>query len=61
MTLKGYEWLMDGKVVMQFTFKREELVIWERIPEAEEQKFIDWLAKNNKKPSKITRWYEREE
>ena len=60
MSLKGYEWLLDDKVVMQFTFKREELVVWEKVSPEEEQKFIDWLAEHHCKPFKIIRWYERD-
>ena len=48
-------------VVMTYTFKFEELMIWEKIPEEEEQKFIDWLTEKGHKPIKIARHYKEEE
>lgn len=56
MSLKGYEWLVDNKVVMSFRFKYLELDIWEDVSEEEQQKFINWLAEKDYKPLKINHY-----
>lgn len=57
MTLKGYEWLVDDKVVMSIHFKDLELDVWEDVPEEEVQKFIKWLEEHHTKPIRI--WYKK--
>lgn len=43
MTLKGYEWLRDGKVIMTFTFKRLDLVLWTSVTQEEYDEFCKFL------------------
>ena len=57
MSLKGYEWLHNNKVVMSFFFKNLELIVWEKVSKEEEQKFVDYITKQKEKPIKITHWY----
>lgn len=47
MSLKGYEWLRDGKVIMTFTFKRLELDLWDNVTQEEYDEFCKWLDEHH--------------
>lgn len=47
MSLKGYEWLKDGKVVMSYYFKDITLYIWEDIAEQDLTDFKEYLKEHH--------------
>ena len=59
MSLKGYEWLREGKVVMSYFFKDERLIIWEDVTEQELADFKQFLQEHSSKVFK-TEYYNKE-
>ncbi len=57
MTLKGYQWLVNDKVVMSIHFKDLVLNVWEDVSDEELQKFINWLKEHHTEPIRI--WYKK--
>ena len=53
MSLKGYEWLKDNKVIMNFTFKYLELTLLEDVTKKELEEFKNFLKEKNEKILKI--------
>lgn len=53
MSLKGYEWLKDNKVIMNFTFKYLELTLFEDVTKKELEEFKNFLKEKNEKILKI--------
>lgn len=53
MSLKGYQWLIDNKVVMTFTFKRLELDVWEDVSITELEEFKKFIIDKGYHISKI--------
>ena len=53
MSLKGYEWLQDNKVIMNFTFKYLELTLFEDVTKKELEEFKNFLKEKNEKILKI--------
>lgn len=43
MTLKGYEWLKDGKVIMTYSLKQNKIYVWENIRSKDELDFHKYL------------------
>lgn len=46
MSLKGYQWLRDDKVIMLFTFKDREVFLLTDVTEEEYNEFCKWLDEN---------------
>ena len=46
MSLKGYEWLKDNKVVMMFVFKYNEIILLSNVTKQDLQDFNKWLKQN---------------
>ena len=44
MSLKGYQWLIDNKVVMSYLFKDEVLDIWQKVENEEIEKFKEYIS-----------------
>lgn len=57
MSLKGYEWLIDGKVAMTFTFKRLELDIWQDVSIKEYHDFINYIRSKGMEPHSTDQHY----
>lgn len=53
MSLKGYEWLKEGKVVMSYFFKDLRLIIWEDIAEQDLTDFKQFLTEHSCEVLKI--------
>ena len=53
MSLKGYEWVKDNKVIMNFTFKYLELTLLEDVTKKELEEFKNFLKEKNEKILKI--------
>lgn len=53
MSLKGYEWLKDNKVIMYFTFKYLELTLLEDVSKKELEEFKNFLKGKNEEILKI--------
>ena len=53
MSLKGYEWLKDNKVIMNFNFKYLELTLFEDVTKKELEEFKNFLKEKNEKILKI--------
>ena len=47
MSLKGYEWLQNDKVIMYFTFKYLELTLLQDVSKKDFLEFKDFLQKEN--------------
>ncbi|MBR6907732.1 hypothetical protein IKN40_04500 [bacterium] len=47
MSLKGYEWLRDDKVVMYYTFKYAEIVLLDYVSEKEFLEFNNFLSNHS--------------
>ena len=46
MSLKGYEWLRDGKNIMGYFFKDETIYLWDDVTEKEYKDFINYIEEN---------------
>ena len=44
MSLKGYQWLIDNKVVMSYLFKDRILDIWRKVENEEIEKFKEYIS-----------------
>ena len=47
MGLKGYQWKIDNKIVMSFTFKDLTLDVWNDTTKEEYEKFVEYIKVNN--------------
>lgn len=43
MSLKGYEWLKDNKVIMYYTFKRRQLILLQNVSDKDYQDFKKYI------------------
>lgn len=46
MSLKGYQWLKDNKVIMYFTFKYRELVLMQDVSQKDFNEFKSYIKNN---------------
>lgn len=53
MSLKGYEWLKDNKVIMYYTFKYNEITLINNVTKQDLQDFNKWLNQNYHHSSKV--------
>ena len=53
MSLKGYEWLKEGKVVMSYFFKDLRLIVWEDVTEQDLAGFKKFLKEHHSEVFKI--------
>ena len=56
MSLKGYEWLVNGKVVMYYRFKDLTITLLEDTTQKEIDNFKAWLKDNNHEVRHIDTW-----
>ena len=57
MSLKGYEWLKDNKVIMYFTFKYLELTLLEDVSKKDLEEFKKNLVFFHAKTFLNKKWY----
>lgn len=44
MSLKGYQWLVNGKVVMSYLFKDRIIDIWQEVNDEEIKNFKEYIS-----------------